>query len=67
MRFDAFFAAPGAPGRKFVARAANASASAGLTMRQHSSAFWIDPEQPTGFFINSKPRRGLSARAVRLR
>jgi hypothetical protein len=36
-------------------------------MRQHSSAFWIDPEQPTGFFINSKPRRGLSARAVRLR
>jgi len=45
MRFDAFFAAQGAPRRKFVALPANdRSASAGLTMRQRRSAFWIDPQ-----------------------
>jgi hypothetical protein len=41
--------------------------AAGLTMRQRSSAFWTDPEQPKGVFINSKPRRGLLSGAVRLR
>jgi hypothetical protein len=67
MRFDAFFAARGAPSRKFVAPAKDRTASAGLTMRQRRSAFWIDPEQPIGVFINSKPRRGLPPGAVRLR
>jgi hypothetical protein len=67
MRFEAFL--PRQPLGPQICRAAREriAAAAGLTMRQRSSAFWIDPEPAIGVFMISKPRRGLSTGAVRLR
>jgi hypothetical protein len=67
MRFDAFFCRARRSEPQICRAARERIGAAGLTMRQRSSAFWTDPEQPKGVFINSKPRRGLLSGAVRLR